>query len=765
MSSPSIVCGVMISVLASEDQEVGQTHFVPGFGWSSEVGNPASSAPGTRDYPRFFGCLRTGLSSLAAHDGRQSDSSEAKHGTRGTFLNLDAHNVGVSGTTVYWEKELTPRNWYTCWPLWGHLHILNGFEEKCLSEEVVDEEAEVVEDLAEVEEVDMEEAEEEAEEVDFEEEEEVDSDVVVVVAAEVVLMTTDLQNMLLLWESLCILVKMKLCASVQQRRTKFPTSMPSLLGKQRADREDSSPGRQERRVRPEEAEGVEVEVVEVVSEVVVVEASEVDVVEASEVDVVEAFEATVVVEEASEEEEAEEDVDSEAQDDLTVMVWCHPCFVLHKQEGCVYASALAVGLRIWTLPLFVELEWIIPFFFVSFFTSFEYTFYQNAKLTPLRPRNAPPSCAEGTNMETAGKVIKCKAAVAWEAGKPLSIEEVEVAPPKAHEVRIKIFATGYAYTLSGSDPEGLFPVILGHEGAGKVESVGEGVTKDTVVPLYVPQCGECKFCKNPKTNLCQKIRVTQGQGLLPDGTSRFTCKGKQVFHFMGTSTFSEYTVVADISLAKVNDKAPMDRVCLLGCGISTGYGAALNTAKVEPGSTCAVFGLGAVGLAVIMGCKVAGATRIIGVDINPSKFEKAKEFGATEFVNPKDSSKPVQEVLVEMTDGGVDYSFECIGNVQIMRAALEACHKGWGESIIIGVAGAGQEISTRPFQLVTGRVWKGTAFGGWKSVESVPKLVDDYMNKKLKVDEFVTHTLPFEKINEGFDLMHAGKSIRTVLTF
>uniref|UniRef100_A0A3Q2URY4 S-(hydroxymethyl)glutathione dehydrogenase n=1 Tax=Haplochromis burtoni TaxID=8153 RepID=A0A3Q2URY4_HAPBU len=333
-------------------------------------------------------------------------------------------------------------------------------------------------------------------------------------------------------------------------------------------------------------------------------------------------------------------------------------------------------------------------------------------------------------METAGEVIKCKAAVAWEPGKPLSIEEVEVAPPKAHEVRIKIFATGVchtdAYTLSGSDPEGLFPVILGHEGAGTVESVGEGVTKfkpgDTVIPLYVPQCGECKFCKNPKTNLCQKIRVTQGQGLLPDKTSRFTCKGKQVYHFMGTSTFSEYTVVADISLAKVNEKAPLDKVCLLGCGISTGY-----------------------------------ATRIIGVDINPDKFEKAKEFGATEFVNPKDHSKPIQEVLVEMTDGGVDYSFECIGNVQIMRAALEACHKGWGESVIIGVAGAGQEISTRPFQLVTGRVWRGTAFGGWKSVESVPKLVEDYMSKKLKVDEFVTHTLPFEKINEGFDLMHAGK--------
>ncbi|CAB1337371.1 unnamed protein product, partial [Coregonus sp. 'balchen'] len=310
-------------------------------------------------------------------------------------------------------------------------------------------------------------------------------------------------------------------------------------------------------------------------------------------------------------------------------------------------------------------------------------------------------------------VIKCKAAVAWEAGKPLSIEEVEVAPPKANEVRIKVFATGVchtdAYTLSGSDPEGLFPVILGHEGAGTVESV---------TPSF--------HC------MCHSV-------------------GKQLYHFMGTSTFSEYTVVADISVAKVDEKAPLDKVCLLGCGISTGYGAALNTAKVEPGSTCAIFGLGAVGLAVIMGCKVAGATRIIGVDINPDRFDKGKEFGATEFVNPKDHSKPIQEVLVEMTDGG--------------RAALEACHKGWGESIIIGVAGAGQEISTRPFQLVTGRVWRGTAFGGWKSVESVPKLVTDYMNKKLKVDEFVTHTLPFDQINEGFDLMHAGKSIRTVLKF
>ncbi|XP_020376859.1 alcohol dehydrogenase class-3 isoform X1 [Rhincodon typus] len=374
---------------------------------------------------------------------------------------------------------------------------------------------------------------------------------------------------------------------------------------------------------------------------------------------------------------------------------------------------------------------------------------------------------------TEGKVIKCKAAVAWEAGKPLSIEEVEVAPPKAHEVRIKIIATGVchtdAYTLSGSDPEGVFPVILGHEGAGIVESVGEGVTRvkagDRVIPLYVPQCGECKFCLNPNTNLCQKIRVTQGQGLMPDKTSRFTCKGQLVYHYAGTSTFSEYTVVADISLAKVDSAAPLDKVCLLGCGISTGYGAVVNTAKVQPGSTCAVFGLGGVGLAAIMGCKVAGATRIIAVDLNKDKFAKAKEFGATEFVNPKDYEKPIQEALVELTDGGVDYSFECIGNVKTMRAALEACHKGWGTSVIIGVAPAGHEIATRPFQLVTGRTWKGTAFGGWKSVESVPKLVQEYMAKKIKVDEFVTHTLPFDQINEAFELMRSGKSIRSVLLF
>lgn len=347
-----------------------------------------------------------------------------------------------------------------------------------------------------------------------------------------------------------------------------------------------------------------------------------------------------------------------------------------------------------------------------------------------------------------------------------------MAPPKANEVRIRITASGVchtdAYTLDGFDSEGKFPVILGHEGAGVVESVGEGVTNfvagDHVIPLYVPQCKECKFCKSPKTNLCQKIRITQGNGVMPDGTSRFSCKGQEVFHFMGTSTFSEYTVVADISLAKVDPSAPLDKVCLLGCGIPTGYGAALNTAKVEPGSTCAIWGLGAVGLATAMGCKKAGASRIIGVDLNPSKFAVGEKFGCNEFINPNDyPGRSIVDVLVEKTDGGLDYTFECVGNVNTMRAALESCHKGWGTSVIIGVAAAGQEIATRPFQLVTGRTLKGTAFGGWKSVESVPKLVDQYQKKDLMVDEFVTHTMELSKINEAFDLMHEGKSIRSVV--
>ena len=377
-------------------------------------------------------------------------------------------------------------------------------------------------------------------------------------------------------------------------------------------------------------------------------------------------------------------------------------------------------------------------------------------------------------MSTQGKVITCKAAVAWEAKKPLSMETIEVAPPKKGEVRIKIVHTAIchtdAYTLDGCDPEGLFPVVLGHEGAGIVESVGEGVTTvkegDHVIPLYIPQCGDCKFCAHPRTNLCSKIRTTQGQGMMPDGTSRFTCKGKPLYHFMGTSTFSEYTVCAEISVCKIDPSAPLDKVCLLGCGVTTGYGAALNTAKVTPNSTCAIWGLGAVGLAVIMGCKVAGAKRIIGVDLNSSKFDLAKKFGATECINPKDfPDKPFQQTMVDMTDGGCDYTFECIGNVNTMRQALEACHKGWGESTIIGVAAAGQEISTRPFQLVTGRVWRGSAFGGYKSRESVPKLVNDSMTGKMNLDDFITHNLKFEEINDGFDLLHAGKCIRTVLKF
>lgn len=377
-------------------------------------------------------------------------------------------------------------------------------------------------------------------------------------------------------------------------------------------------------------------------------------------------------------------------------------------------------------------------------------------------------------MSTQGKVIKCKAAVAWGANQPLKIEEVDVAPPKAGEVRIKITATGVchtdAYTLSGQDSEAVFPVILGHEGAGIVESVGEGVTSvapgDHVIPLYIPQCKNCEYCRNPKTNLCQKIRITQGKGVMPDGTTRFSIDGKQIFHYMGTSTFSEYTVVADISVAKINPKAPLDSVGLLGCGISTGYGAALVTAKVEKGSTVAVWGLGAVGLSAIMGAKDAGAREIVGIDINPSKFKSAMEFGATQCINPLDHpDKPFQNTLVEKFDGGFDYTFEAIGNVQTMRCALESAHKGWGVSVIIGVAGAGQEISTKPFMLVTGRSWKGTAFGGWKSVDQVPELVEKYLNKQLKVDEFITHRLPLSEINKAFDLMHKGESLRAIISF
>ncbi|MGB3269427.1 MAG: S-(hydroxymethyl)glutathione dehydrogenase/class III alcohol dehydrogenase [Rhodanobacter sp.] len=370
--------------------------------------------------------------------------------------------------------------------------------------------------------------------------------------------------------------------------------------------------------------------------------------------------------------------------------------------------------------------------------------------------------------------MKSRAAVAWEAGKPLTIEQVDVAGPKAGEVLVRIVATGVchtdAFTLSGDDPEGRFPVILGHEGGGIVEEVGEGVTSlevgDHVIPLYTPECGECKFCRSGKTNLCQKIRVTQGQGLMPDGTSRFSLDGKPLLHYMGTSTFSEYTVLPEISVAKINKAAPLEKVCLLGCGITTGIGAVLNTAKVEPGASVAVFGLGGIGLSVVQGAVMAKAGRIVVVDTNPAKFEMAKLLGATDFVNPKDyPDTPIQQVIVELTDGGVDYSFECIGNVHVMRSALECCHKGWGESIIIGVAGAGQEISTRPFQLVTGRVWRGSAFGGVKGRSQLPGYVDRYLAGEIHIDEMISQVLPLERINEAFELMHDGKAIRSVIHY
>jgi len=370
-------------------------------------------------------------------------------------------------------------------------------------------------------------------------------------------------------------------------------------------------------------------------------------------------------------------------------------------------------------------------------------------------------------------IIKCKAAVAWAVNEPLSIEEIDVMPPKAGEVRIKIIASGVchtdAFTLSGEDPEGLFPVILGHEGGGIVESIGEGVTSvavgDHVIPLYTPECGECKFCKSGKTNLCQKIRETQGRGLMPDGTSRFYKDGQPILHYMGCSTFSEYTVLPEISLAKVNPDAPLEEVCLLGCGVTTGMGAVMNTAKVEEGSSVAIFGMGGIGLSAVIGATMTKASRIIVIDINERKFDLARKLGATDFINPKDHDKPIQDVIVEMTDGGVDYSFECIGNVNVMRSALECCHKGWGESVVIGVAGAGQEISTRPFQLVTGRVWRGSAFGGVKGRSELPDYVERYMNGEFKLNDFITHTMGLEEINEAFDLMHEGKSIRSVIHF
>jgi len=369
--------------------------------------------------------------------------------------------------------------------------------------------------------------------------------------------------------------------------------------------------------------------------------------------------------------------------------------------------------------------------------------------------------------------MKSRAAIAMAAGQPLVIEEVDVQGPKAGEVMVKLTASGVchtdAFTLSGDDPEGLFPCILGHEGAGVVVEVGAGVTSvevgDHVIPLYTPECGRCKFCLSGKTNLCQAIRVTQGRGVMPDGTTRFSLNGKPILHFMGTSTFSEYAVMPEIAVAKISKAAPLDKVCLLGCGITTGIGAVLNTAKVQPGSTVAVFGLGGVGLSVIQGAVLARASRIIVVDINPDKFEMAKMLGATDCINPKDYDQPIQQVIVDLTDGGVDYSFEAIGNTHTMRAALECCHKGWGESTIIGVAGAGQEITTRPFQLVTGRVWRGSAFGGVKGRTQLPGYVEQYLNGQIKVDEFVTHTMPLEEINRAFELMHSGESIRSVVMF
>ena len=369
--------------------------------------------------------------------------------------------------------------------------------------------------------------------------------------------------------------------------------------------------------------------------------------------------------------------------------------------------------------------------------------------------------------------MKVKAAVARSAGQPLSIETVVLDGPSAGEVLVEIKATGVchtdAYTLSGADPEGLFPAILGHEGAGIVAEVGAGVTSvkvgDRVIPLYIPECRNCEYCLSRKTNLCQAIRVTQGQGVMPDGTSRFSIDGQKLYHYMGTSTFANYTVLPEIAVAKIREDAPFDKVCLIGCGVTTGIGAVINTAKVEPGSNVVVFGLGGVGLNVIQAARMVGANMIVGVDLNPNKREMAQKFGMTHFVNPREVEGDLVPYLVDLTKGGADYSFECIGNINVMRQALECCHKGWGVSVIVGVAGAGQEISTRPFQLVTGRVWKGTAFGGAKGRTDVPKIVDWYMDGKIDIDSLVTQVMPIDKINEAFDLMHKGEVIRTVLTF
>ena len=369
--------------------------------------------------------------------------------------------------------------------------------------------------------------------------------------------------------------------------------------------------------------------------------------------------------------------------------------------------------------------------------------------------------------------MEVRAAVAVGAGKPLEITTVNLEGPKEGEVLVEIKATGIChtdeFTLSGADPEGIFPAILGHEGAGVVAEVGPGVTSvkpgDHVIPLYTPECRECDYCLHPKTNLCQAIRETQGQGLMPDGTSRFSGGGEKIFHYMGTSTFANYTVLPEIALAKIREDAPFDKVCYVGCGVTTGIGAVINTAKVEEGTNCVVFGLGGIGLNVIQGLRLAGANMIVGVDMNNDKKEWGEKFGMTHFVNPSEVEGDLVPYLVDLTKGGADYSFECIGNVNVMRDALECCHKGWGESVIIGVAGAGQEIATRPFQLVTGRVWRGTAFGGARGRTDVPKIVDWYMDGKIDIDPMITHTMPLDDINKGFDLMHAGESIRSVVVF
>ena len=369
--------------------------------------------------------------------------------------------------------------------------------------------------------------------------------------------------------------------------------------------------------------------------------------------------------------------------------------------------------------------------------------------------------------------MKTRAAVAVEAGKPLVIEEVDLEGPKGNEVLVEIKATGIchtdAFTLSGDDPEGMFPAILGHEGAGVVIDVGRDVTSvkpgDHVIPLYTPECRQCEYCTSGKTNLCQAIRETQGRGVMPDGTSRFSLGGEAVLHYMGTSTFANHTVLPEIAVAKVREDAPFDKICYIGCGVTTGIGAVINTAKVEPGSNCVVFGLGGIGLNVIQGLRMVGADMIVGVDINPAREATARKFGMTDFVNPNDAGDDVVGHLVELTRGGADYSFECIGNVTTMRQALECCHKGWGESVIIGVAPAGAEIATRPFQLVTGRVWRGTAFGGAKGRTQVPQIVDWYMDGKIAIDDMITHTMPLPDINDAFDLMHRGESIRSVVIY